>query len=269
MVKEIHLISKFVEIDDKINAKKLLSKKKGRKGLHASELACIFLMQKSFGYKVFKEYYKSESAFLKTMFPKIPKYKALLKHKEEANKILLIYLENKSFHKGDYYIDSTPLPVCKLIRSTKHKVLSEHSSFGYSSTGTFFGMKLHIVTTSSKELVSFAISKGNQHDIHFIDPLTSDLKGRIAADKGYLSNEKKENLFSRGLCLITKRRKNMQKQFLSAADAALLRSRPKIENVIRKIKHFLGAGLSFARSYIGALSEIITSLAAYKASSSF
>ena len=59
---------------------------------------------------------------------------------------LLMYIEiNKGTEIGIYYIDSTPLPVCKNQRINNHKTFKELVEREKTSMGWFFGFKLHSI----------------------------------------------------------------------------------------------------------------------------
>jgi hypothetical protein len=65
---------------------------------------------------------------------------------------------------GIYYIDSTPLPVCKNQRIHRHRTFKGVAERGYSSMGWFYGFKLHLVANNNGEIMNFQISKGNTFD---------------------------------------------------------------------------------------------------------
>jgi len=266
MNNELSLIKTFVEIDDKCKQKEAKRKRGRIRGLFDSELMTIFLIYKQLGYKTLREYFDREVHFLRKYFPQMPNYKGLMKLKDQANGLLINELNSiivpikESSER--FYIDSTPLPVCKMIRSNNHTTFRSLSSYGYSSTGIFYGLKLHLVIDEKKKLANFDISTGKTHDISFLQPLTIGLTGQVAGDKGYISTQQKESLESRRLTLLTKQRKNMTKLPVNEKDKLFLRKRPKIETVFGKFKRFLSNGLSLARSIPGAFFEILSSLAA-------
>ena len=59
---------------------------------------------------------------------------------------------------------------------------------GKTSSGWFFGLKLHLVTDTNVNLVSLMLTSGNIHDAnpHIVHTLVRSLKGKIVRDKGYL-----------------------------------------------------------------------------------
>jgi hypothetical protein len=62
------------------------------------------------------------------------------------------------------YIDATKLVVCHNKRIFSHKVFKGLANRGKSSTGWFFGLKLHAVINQYRQLVVFNITSGNVAD---------------------------------------------------------------------------------------------------------
>ena len=44
------------------------------------------------------------------------------------------------------FVDSTPLPVCRLHKSRSHKVCKEFSGYSKNSMGFYYGIKLQLIT---------------------------------------------------------------------------------------------------------------------------
>ena len=64
---------------------------------------------------------------------------------------------------------------------------------GKSSTGWFYGFKLHLTINDSREILNFCLTPGNTDDRNekVINQLTKNLYGKLFADKGYISQDKK------------------------------------------------------------------------------
>jgi hypothetical protein len=122
---------------------------------------------------------------------------------------------------AEYFIvDSMPLEVCKLSRSSRTKVCKEdyYSSpdkgFCASQQMHFYGYKLHAVCSLNGVFESIDISKASVHDIHYLKDIKEQLSNCvILGDKGYLSTTHQIDLFeSANIRLETPKRKN-QKDF--------------------------------------------------------
>lgn len=140
---------------------------------------------------------------------------------------------------GISFIDSTPISVCKNKRIKRNKVFKGIAQLGKSTMGYFFGFKLHIVINEKGELLNFVIAQGNVDDR---EPLknkkfVNELKGKLFADKGYLSKTLSEMLFLDGLHLITNIRNNMKNCLMELKDKIMLRKRSIIETINAELKN--------------------------------
>jgi Transposase DDE domain len=67
--------------------------------------------------------------------------------------------------------------------------------------------------------------------------MTQNLIGQLFADRGYISQKLFEELYDRGLQLITKIKKNMKQRLMCLLDKILLRKRALIETVNDPLKN--------------------------------
>jgi len=99
------------------------------------------------GYKCFEYYYKRlVLPVLKPYFPKIVGYKYFLSLIEKCFETIFLFLQwqvKSSEPTGIYYVDSKRLPVCHNRRIHSHKVFKDIAKRGKSSTGWFYGLKIH------------------------------------------------------------------------------------------------------------------------------
>ena len=133
---------------------------------------------------------------------------------QEALLPLLLYMTKLRTGKctGISFIDSTTLDVCHNRRIHSHKVFKGIAERGKSSTGWFYGFKLHLVINDKDEILSFYLTPGNVDDrnIEVIEQLSKELYGKLFGDKGYLSKKISNILYSKGIQFITKLKKNMK-----------------------------------------------------------
>ncbi|MBE8416775.1 IS982 family transposase, partial [Leptospira borgpetersenii] len=107
---------------------------------------------------------------------------------------------------GISFIDSTILKVCDNRRIHSHKVFKDIAQRGKSSTGWFYGFKLHLIINDQGELLSFMVTPGNVDDrnLKVIFPLSKNIYGKLFGDRGYISQSLFESLYEKGIQLITK-----------------------------------------------------------------
>ena len=166
---------------------------------------------------------------------------------------------------GISFIDSTPIRVCKNKRIFNHKVFKGIAQRGKSTMGYFFGFKLHLVVNDKGEVIEFMITPGNVDDR---DPLKNvnflkNLKGKLFADKGYVSQTLFEVLFMGGIQLVTGLRRNMKNQLMSMNDKILLRKRSVIETINDELKNMCQIEHSRHRSFANFIANLISGLLAY------
>ena len=93
--------------------------------------------------------------------------------------------------------------------------------------------------------------------------LTKKLWGKLVGDRGYLSHTLFEQLFARGLQLITPLRKNMQNQLLVLEDKLLTRKRFVIETIVDQLKNVSQIEHTRHRSTTNFIVNLIAGLIAY------
>ena len=106
-------------------------------------------------------------------------------------------------------------------------------------------------------------STGNVHDTKPVEELAKGLTDKLYGDKGYLSNALKDNLFDKGVTLITTVRKNMKAKAMSLWDRAMLSKRFIIETINDQLKNISFIEHSRHRSINGFTLNLMAGLVAY------
>jgi len=117
-----------------------------------------------------------------------------------------------------FVVDSMPLEVCKLARSSRSKICKEidyalpNKGFCASQNLHFYGYKLHAVCSISGVFQSFDLSPASVHDIHYLQDIKTQLSDCVLlGDKGYLSQTIQLDLFNEvNIQLETPKRKNQK-----------------------------------------------------------
>ena len=210
--------------------------------LSEAEIITILIWFNGSGYKCFKHFYLNCCSILKIYFPKIAMLWKICSFRAKSiycDGCFYEIINPELFWKTDvYYIDSTPLEVCRNQRIYRHKTFKDLAARGMSSCGWFFGFKLHLITNHQGELVSFGITSGNVADQNMTVKLSKNLRGFLFGDKGYLSSKTVLELLKQGLHLITKVKSNMKPKPILETNKPLLRKRGIVETVIGQLKEF-------------------------------
>jgi hypothetical protein len=233
-----------------------------------SEVMTIMLLFHLSGYRCFKWYYqRCLCLHLRNYFPAPVSYNRFVELTGCALLPLLIYTQlfRRGKPTGISFIDSTPLKVCHNRRISSHSVFKTYAARGKSSTGWFYGFKLHLVINDRGEICSFCLTPGNADDRNgdVIDLLCRELKGKLFGDRGYISRELFERLYERGIQLITRLRKDMKNVLMDMGDKMMLRKRAVIESVNDFLKNICQAEHSRHRSPVNFLVNLLAALSAY------
>jgi Transposase DDE domain len=164
---------------------------------------------------------------------------------------------------GLYFADASKLAACHNRRIARHKVFDGLAARGKTSTGWFFGFKLHFVINHKGQIMALRITPGNTADSTVLDESTQHLSGKLYADKGYISRKLFHKLWQHGLHLTTGIRRNMRNHLIPLADKILLRKRFVIETVLDILKCEMGLEHSRHRSVMNAMVHILSCLLAY------
>jgi transposase len=218
-------------------------------------------------YRDFKAYYHEQ--VLKYWYPEFPglvSYNRFVEFIPSALVPLMMYLRTCCLGKcsGISFIDSTSLDVCLNQRIHCHKVFAGLAGRGKSSTGWFFGFKLHLVVNDCGELLDIFITSGNVDDRKPVPRLAKRLFGKLFGDKGYISQPLAEALRRMfNVQLITKLRSRMKNQLMLLSDRLLLRRRAIIETIIDQLKNISQIEHSRHRSVTNFFVNVLCGLIAY------
>ena len=161
-------------------------------------------------------------------------------------------------------MDATSLAVCKNPRIHSHKVFAGLAQRGKTSTGWFFGFKLHLIFNDRGELLNLLLTPGNMDDRKPVPKMVRKLFGKLFADKGYISKTLREELLRTfNVQLVTGIRSNMKNVLMPLIDKILLRKRAIVETIIDQLKNISQIEHSRHRSPINFLVNLICGLIAY------
>ena len=235
-------------------------------GLIDSEIMTLLVLYHSSRFKTFKAFYIGVVlGLLRSYCPDAPCYERFLTLTKRVWALLAVFLASRMGDKtGIYYIDSTPLVVCHNRRIQRHKTFAGLAARGKTSTGWFFGFKLHLVFNHRREIVALKLTPGNVSDATPVSQLTKDRVGKLFGDKGYIGQKMAQELLRRGLALMTRVRKNMKSLPVSFFDKALLNGRNIAETIIGHIKEFSSLRLPKHRSVFNAFTHITAAIIAYQ-----
>lgn len=165
--------------------------------------------------------------------------------------------------RGIAFVDSRALRVCENIHIARHNTFAGYAGRSKSSTGWFYGFKLHFTVNDCGDLLSFCYTRGNVHDRTPVPSLAKGLISKLFGDRGYISKKLTELFATQDVELITTLKKNMKPRVLAAFDKLMLRKRSIIETINDQLKNICSLEHSRHRSLINLLVNAVAALVAY------
>lgn len=239
--------------------------------LTLSELMTILIYYHLSPYKNLKAYYtRHVCTDLKRDFPDLVSYDRFVALIPRTLIPLMLYLADRcrrSLRTGIYYIDSTPLAACHPKRAHQHRTLKGFASWGKTSVGWFFGLKMHLLINHLGQVIHVRITDGSTHDANpkVLFHLTNDLVGWVFGDKGYLLNSEKQAFvqYEGRVFFAAKPRQSMPASDLPLAAKRWAKKRGLIETVIGQSKQACNLEHSRHRSVSNSFVNVYAALVAY------
>lgn len=115
----------------------------------------------------------------------------------------------------------------------------------------------------TKSVICIAMFWQLKINIYYIVILTCAIFGKLFGDKGYISQGLFEQLYNRGLKLITRYRKKMNNRLVPLIETILLRKRAIIESVNDQLKNICQIQHTRHRSVCNFMVNLLGGLIAY------
>ena len=230
-----------------------------------SEIMTILLLFHRSNYRTFKHFYLF---YVKTnmnhLFPNSVCYSRIVQLISQVFFPLFCFVKQHQGNWGDVqFLDSTVLTSCHLKRAYSHRTFRNSAQWGKTTTGWFFGFKLHLVINQYAEIVAFRLTSGNVDDRKPVPDMLKPMRGTGYADRGYISEKLRNRLLKMGILLITKLKKKMKNKLMTIYDKWMLRKRAIIESVHNMLKSGCQIEHHRHRSRWNFLSNLFSGLAAY------
>jgi len=233
--------------------------------LSESEVMTIVILFQLSGFRNLKTYYTQYVCqHLRREFPNLVSYGRFVELQSEIVLPLAAFLRTRFGPcTGVSFIDSTPIRVCHNLRIKSNKVFRELARRGKTSTGWFYGFKVHLVISDCGDLLAVMITPGNVDDRKPVPRLSQRLFGKLFGDRGYISKELFALLWEQSVQLITKIKKNMKNKLMPMLDKLLLRKRALSETVNDQLKNICQIEHTRHRSVTNFVVNLLAALIAY------
>jgi hypothetical protein len=265
----------FCEIDDfchlfepKFNRQLLAEGKRQRikpSRMSRAEVMTLLVLFHRSGFRDLKRFYtKVVSQYWSKDFRHLVSYNRFVELQRDSLVLLGALMQTRLGKcSGISFVDSSKIAVCNNLRIKQNKVFAGAAKRGKTSTGWFYGFKIHLVVSDCGEILAWQMTLGNVDDRKPVPGMSKRLWGKLFGDKGYISQTLSELLGAENVQLITKVKKNMQNKFLNYFDKLLLRKRAVIESVNDQLKNISQIEHTRHRSVWNFYTNVVAGLIAY------
>jgi len=168
-----------------------------------------------------------------------------------------------------FLIDSMPLEICNFARAKRLRICrydyQTAPSFGRCNAlrKTFYGYKLHTVTTCRGVITHFALSKAHVPDTYFLQSIKHQYHGcLLLGDRSYLNNPMQQELFEQHRILLhTPMRRNQRNYRIQPA--VFRRTRRRIETLYSQLQDQFNVRKNYAKSFLGLATRILAKITAF------
>ncbi len=238
--------------------------------LSIAKLVTLALFRFFTGHRNWKDFYRHIKSYHKQDFPELPHYSNFI---DAINKISFLgmmmlqgfmqFFREVTTTQDLKLADGTKLRVCEIKREFSHKVCKRIASKSKTSTGWFYGFRLHIICNELMQILNFRITTGTTDERKALEMMWNGILGMIIADAGYVGKNWQEKAQKKGIHLFTAVRANMKK-LMTSFQHQMLKIRQNVETVFSVLKLRMGIENSLPRSELGHFAHYIWCLAAYQ-----
>ena len=175
----------------------------------------------------------------------------------------------EEYFSSDRIIDSFPLAVCEFGRAHFCKAFKgEGADYGCcpSKKETYFGYKIHNITTPEGYITDFAITPASYDDrVALLDLAQSKAEHyNLMGDKGYIDEQLVDLLYKyRNISLFSLKRKNTKEPYPATIGRDIFKIRRRIETTFSQLTCQLNAERVFAKTFHGLLTRLISKFFAF------
>ena len=161
------------------------------------------------------------------------------------------------------FCDGTKIEVCKIYRENRHKTMRSIATKSKSTTGWWYGLKLHVLCDKQGNLMKIKFTTATTSERSVLSEFMNQIHDSvIVADAGYISKDLDIRASLNQNKLLTAVRKNM-KTLATLYDNRCMNMRSRIETVFDILKERYKLVTSSPRSVSGYLAHYIRAIFCY------
>jgi len=238
--------------------------------LSDSEIITIAICGELIGIDSEKAWFNFVKKNLRHLFPKMCDRTRFNRTRRNLLQVInLIFAKISSYLKDEFLIaDSFPLEVCKFGRAHFCRTFKfEGAKYGYcaSKKQTYFGYKVHALTTVDGAVMIFEITPANVDDRNALRDMTSDFTDfySVFGDKGYVDKNLEQEFKFRGQRLFALKRDNAKNNLSYEQRRFILKYRKRIETVFAQLTDLFNIERVLAKSFVGLSVRLLTKILAF------
>lgn len=235
--------------------------------LNDSEIITIALCGEILGIDSENAWYSFVKKNYRHLFPQMYDRSQFNRKRRNLMQVMnLIFTQIAEIFEDEFLIvDSFPLEVCKFGRANFCKSFRDEGaaySFNASKKETFFGYKVHAITTSEGAVKFIEITPANIDDRKGLEDFSSVLPKncKVIADKGYQSQKLEKNLSDVGKAL---RRNNSLENYSANFRQMIFKMRRRIETDFSQLSTQFNIERVLAKKFQGLCVRILTKFLAF------
>lgn len=261
-----NIVDVFVWVDDAVASYPKHPKPGARSVLTDSELATILIWDGlTEPHKTLRSLHDWMAREYQDYFPRLPRYQNFVAHTHRIVPLLAWLLRaTLSTSAPLRFVDSTMLPVCRLIRADRHKVARGVATFGKNWQGWHYGFKLHASIDHHGNLAAIWFTGANEADVLQLKHLVNSSTRVVVGDAGYTARVTRRHLWRDYRCAVISPPRPKQIWTMTNWQHRLLQLRPKIEAAFGKLKQHCFLVSSFPRSVQGYALHYVRTLLGYQ-----
>jgi hypothetical protein len=266
--KNFDLVKTFCIVDDFFSCIRLKKNGCGRPVvLSVSEMVTICLLGQVYEISCLKRLYELVRDCFAGDF-RLPNYQNFVRGMNDMSRYLLLFINSlfltrNTTHGDICFIDGTKIEVCKIYREKRHKTMKVLATKSKSTTGWWYGLKLHTICDRNGNLMKLRITTATTGEREVLSSFLDELHDSIiVGDAGYVSNELDFKAHKNNNRLLTAKRKNM-KTIAGEWQNKVMNMRSRIETVFDVLKERYNLVISLPRSINGYLAHYVRCLFGY------
>ncbi len=167
-----------------------------------------------------------------------------------------------------FIVDSMPLEVCKLSRSSRSRICKT-DTFAFPDKGycasqgsNYYGYKLHAICSVNGVFQSIDLSPASVHDVNYLKDIQAQINNcTLIGDRGYLSAEIQINLFETSKIKLSTPMRSNQKNY-KEQPYVFRKSRKRIETLFSQLCDQFMIRRNYAKSFEGFKTRILSKITA-------